>query len=472
MIVIDGTLKQRLAGWLLAAVGLLGTFLLIEAYTSAQRAAGRAYDSQLQAASLTIAEAVQWQDGEPIVEIPAAALQILATDHQERVFYTLLNAAGQQITGNLNRAMAKSLGDAFSTNPMWKFAQNRGVRIRLYGRELRSAGWESSEPVQIWVGHTMSGREALAKELFLGTLTRFLAMVALTALLSILAIRMALQPVRRLRRTLLQRKANDVSPVGAQVPGELYELVETLNVLFERQRQGRNTLLRFTADASHQLKTPLAGLQSVSELALLSNKPEDWRQALQTVHDSSERTSRLAGQLLSLARLRHGTGEIHARLNLTDLLRETVMEWAERDTAQNHDLGLAVMPDSPLVISGEPWSLREMIGNLIDNALLYTPAGSEITLGLKQSAGLITLSIQDSGSGVSNALLERLHQPFERGGRQDTAGSGLGLAIVDSIAQAHNATLQMRSEPGQGLWIGVQFPVLSSTQQHSQSEQT
>ncbi|MCL1487193.1 MAG: sensor histidine kinase N-terminal domain-containing protein [Marinobacter sp.] len=166
MIVIDGTLKQRLAGWLLAAVGLLGTFLLIEAYTSAQRAAGRAYDSQLQAASLTIAEAVQWQDGEPIVEIPAAALQILATDHQERVFYTLLNAAGQQITGNLNRAMAKSLGDAFSTNPMWKFAQNRGVRIRLYGRELRSAGWESSEPVQIWVGHTMSGREALAKELF------------------------------------------------------------------------------------------------------------------------------------------------------------------------------------------------------------------------------------------------------------------------------------------------------------------
>lgn len=128
--------------------------------------------------------------------------------------------------------------------------------------------------------------------------------------------------------------------------------------------------------------------------------------------------------------------------------------------------------DSPLVISGEPWSLREMIGNLIDNALLYTPAGSEITLGLEQSAGLITLSIQDSGSGVSNALLERLHQPFERGGRQDTTGSGLGLAIVDSIAQAHNATLQMRSEPGQGLWIGVQFPVLSSTQQHSQSEQT
>jgi len=458
VIVVDGTLKQRLAGWLLATVGILGTFLLIEAYTSAERAAGRAYDSQLQAASLTIAEAVQWQDGQPMVEIPAAAFQILATDYQERVFYTLLNAAGQQVTGNLDSGMTATLHDTLNNEPTWKFAQYRGAHIRLYGRELISAGWESTEPVQIWVGHTMSGRNALAKVLFLGTLTRFLAMVVLTALLSVLAIRMALHPLRRLRKILRERNADDVSPLDTQVPGELYELMETLNGLFERQRQGRYALLRFTADASHQLKTPLAGLQSASELALLSNNPDDWRKALKTVYESSERTSRLANQLLSLARLRHGTGEAHTRLNLTDLLRETVMEWAERNATQSHDLGLATLAHNPLFIIGDPWSLREMIGNLIDNALRYTPAGSEITLGLEHTADRITLTIQDTGPGVSKALLDRLHQPFERGGRQDTAGSGLGLAIVYSIAQAHGATLVMRSEPGQGLWIGIQFP--------------
>jgi len=460
VIVVEGSLKKSLAGWLLATVGILGTFLLIEAYTSAERAANHAYDSQLEAASLTIAEAVQWQDGQPVVEIPAAAFQILATDQQERVFYTLLNASGQQVTGNLDAEMTASLRTTFSNGPVWTFAQNQDSRIRMYGRELKSVGWESTEPVQIWVGHTVSGRDALATELFLATLTRFLTMVVLTAVLSILAIRMALHPVHRLRRTLRRRHADDVSPLDARVPGELYELLETLNALFERQRQGRNTLLRFTADASHQLKTPLAGLQSASELALMSDNPEDWRQALQTVHDSSERTSRLAGQLLSLARLRHGSGESQTRLDLADLLRETVMEWAERDAAQNHDLGLTALPNRPVYILGEPWSLREMISNLIDNALRYTPAGCDVTLSLEPTAKLITLTIEDTGPGVSEDMLDRLHQPFERNGRQDTAGSGLGLAIVDSIARMHNATLLIRSEPSQGLCIDIQFPAL------------
>ena len=105
MIQVDGTLKMRLALWLLATIGGLGGFLMVEAYTSAQRDADRAFDNQLQAAALTIAEAVQWQGGKPLVEIPAAALQILATHHQERVFYTILNADGTPITGNIPSAI-------------------------------------------------------------------------------------------------------------------------------------------------------------------------------------------------------------------------------------------------------------------------------------------------------------------------------------------------------------------------------
>ncbi|OEY65414.1 sensor histidine kinase [Marinobacter sp. X15-166B] len=453
-----GTLKGRLAGWLLATVGLLGTLLLVEAYTGAQRAADRAYDSQLEAASLSIAEAVQWQDGQPIVEMPAAALQILATDAQERVFYGLLTATDQPVTGNLSGALIASVRNLLADGPAYARVQSRGTPVRLYGRELMAAGWEATEPVEIWVGHTVAGRKALALELFLGTLARFVVMVLLTVLLLMLAVRMALQPLRRLRSALRSREADDVSPLNARVPGELSELVDTLNALFERQREGRNTLLRFTADASHQLKTPLAGLQSASELALQSDNPEDWRRALQTVHDSSERTSRLAGQLLSLARLGHGTGASHTRLELRELLRETVLEWAEREVARNHDVGLAALPATPCVIRGEPWALRELLANLIDNALRYTPAGSEITLALERSAQWITLSIADTGPGVSQEVLHRLHQPFERGGRQDTGGSGLGLAIVDSIARLHKATLLLRSEPGQGLWVGVRFP--------------
>ena len=460
MIVVDGTLKKRLGVWLLAAVGVLGTFLLVEAYTSAERAANRAFDSQLEAASLTITEAIQWQDGHPIVEIPPAAFQILATDQQERVFYSILDAGGREVTGNLDGFVTDAFRRQAMADPVWTFARYLGTPIRLYGRELKSAGWESVEPVQIWVGHTLSGRDALARDLFIRAVARFLTMVALTGLLMFFAIRTALGPVRRLRQLLRQREADDVSPLDARVPGELYDMAETLNSLFERQREGRDALLRFTADASHQLKTPLAGLQSTSELALRSNRPEDWRRALQTVHDSTSRTSRLATQLLSLARLRHDDSGIPARIDLSKLLRETVMEWAERSDAGHHDLGLGPMPEQPVWIRGEAWSLREMIGNLIDNALRYTPRGSEITLGLEVNGGTAALTVKDNGPGVSADLLDRLHQPFERGGRQDTEGSGLGLSIVDSIARRHHAILDVRSPAGSGLQVTVRFPVL------------
>jgi two-component system sensor histidine kinase TctE len=118
------------------------------------------------------------------------------------------------------------------------------------------------------------------------------------------------------------------------------------------------------------------------------------------------------------------------------------------------------MPDKPVSIRGEAWSLREMIGNLIDNALRYTPPGSEITLALEVTQDTATMTIKDNGPGVSGDLLDRLHQPFERGGRQDTEGSGLGLSIVDSIARRHHAILDVRSPPGTGLEVTVRFPVL------------
>lgn len=188
MIEVDGTLKRRLGAWLLATVGVLGSLLLVEAYTSAQRAADRAFDSQLEAASLTITEAIQWQDGQPLLEIPAAAFQILATDQQERVFYALIDHQGRELTGNLDGLIRAPLQRAAQRRPVWRFTRVRDTRIRLYGRELKPAGWETVEPVQVWVGHTVNGRQALARELFTRALTRFIVMVILTGLLMAVAI--------------------------------------------------------------------------------------------------------------------------------------------------------------------------------------------------------------------------------------------------------------------------------------------
>ncbi|MGC3872574.1 sensor histidine kinase [Halomonas sp. GXIMD04776] len=469
MITVDGSLKRRLIIWLLITVSGLGGLLLIEAYTSAKRAANRAYDSQLEAASLTITEAIQWQDGQPIVEMPAAAFQILATDHEERIFYAIIDAAGREVTGNLGDTIEASWQRAVHDGPVWRTVPHAETRIRLHGQELDTPGWETQEPVQIWVGHTLSGRRVLANELFVHSLTRFLVMVLLAGLLMSLAIHTALGPIRRLRRRLRQRDADDMRPLHARVPRELYDLAETLNALFARQREGREALLRFTADASHQLKTPLAGLQNTSELALQSSRPQEWRHALETIQRSAARTSRLAGQLLSLARLRHATQERLAPLDLATTVRETVLEWVEREAARHHDLGLAPSP-APVFIEGELWTLKELINNLIDNALRYTPPGSTITLGLERHINEAVLFIEDDGPGVNEELLGRLHQPFERGGRQDTQGSGLGLAIVESIVKRHDGVLEIHNAPSHGLRIDVRLPLVPSSEEPFKEE--
>jgi len=458
------SLKRRLTLWLVVIVAGLGTLLLIEAYTSARKAADRAMDGQLQAASLTIAESLQWPEGKPTLEMPASALQILATRWQERVFYWLQADNGHSITRNADLPITAAMQEQARRQPVYLDAVFDGQPIRLSGREVDSAGWDTQEPVQLWVGHTRRGRDLLAQELFRKSATRFAAMVLITAALVAIAMRTMLAPLRRLRKALRDRRAEDISPLTLDVPQEMHELVETLNRLFTDQRHHRDALLRFIADASHQLKTPLAGLQSTSELALTRRDPDAWYQALATVHDGAERTSRLASQMLSLTRLQHlGPGHGRQPLALDQLMREVAIDWADRQDSRGHDLGLAIEVSTPAWVEGERWALHELLNNLIDNACRYTPPGSEITLRLNidnhdGDAERLTLAIEDNGPGVDTESLARLTQPFERGRRQDTRGSGLGLAIADSIAERHGSQLTVETCEPHGLRIALTLP--------------
>ncbi|MBB3190727.1 sensor histidine kinase [Halomonas cerina] len=356
------------------------------------------------------------------------------------------------VSTNLPFVIAPAWREQVTSAPMALTTRLDGAAWRLYGREVDSAGWVSQEPVQIWVGHTRQGRRALADTLFERTLTRFVAMVLLAGVLMAMALRVALGPMRRLRRQLRHRDADDMRPLDGRVPEEMRELAQTLDHLFARQRQSRETLLRFTADASHQLKTPLAGLQS--------EDPADWQAALTAVHEGAGRTSRLAGQLLSLARLCHlGEAAKVPLLDLVAVLREVVLDWAGREVARHHDLGLAELPAGPLWVRAEGWAIRELLGNLIDNALRYTPPGSVITLGVAGHGDEVVLFVEDDGPGVPMEARERLMQPFERGGRQDTDGSGLGLAIVDSIARRLGARLVLEGREPHGLVVTLHLPL-------------
>lgn len=458
--IIHGKLRNRLLGWLLSMMLIVGGLLMIDAWATSQRSAQRAFDNQLEDALLAMSEAIQWQDDKPRIMMPPAALKILSTRHQERVFYRLIDDQGRVLANNLDMPLSPGLQREAAEGDVWHDMRYQGVDWRLHARSVRSAGWERQFRVQVWVGHTTEGREQLARELMIRATGRMLVMGLFAAMMIFITLRLALTPLKRLRHQLRRRQPQDASPLSGTMPEEMRELVETLEQLFARQGESRDALLRFTADASHQLRTPLAGVQNAAEFALSSDSPAQWHQALSDIHASAERTSRLAGQLLNLTRLRHlALPTEQDALDLADLLRDVVMEWVDHDLARQHDLGMAELPSQPVCVIGEAWALREMIGNLIENALRYTPAGSEITLGLGLEAegGGVVLSIEDNGPGVDPQMLERLCQPFERAGRQDTDGSGLGLAIVETIALRHQAELQISNRDAGGLCVRIRF---------------
>ncbi|OHV12820.1 sensor histidine kinase [Kushneria phosphatilytica] len=450
------SLKRRLMLWMAGLTLIFGSALLLEATLSANREADRVYDGVLDDAILTIAEALQWQDGRPLIAMPAAALQILATPHEERVFYALRGAGGEIITANASLPITARLQKKVAQQPVYRDIDWQGTSLRLAGREFTSAGWETREPVQIWVAHTRGARNALAHDLVARAAMRFILMVGLAIVLVWLAVRASLRPLTRLRHRLRQRHSEDFSPISARVPVELSELVDTLDQLLARQRKSHDRLMRFIADASHQLKTPLAGLQNISELALRSRDHEQWHEALKDIHAGASRSTRLAHQLLQLARLDHDETSLATRLDLTALARERLTDWAQRPASAMHDLGLEV-PDHPVWVQATDWQLGELINNLLDNALRYTPPDSVITLGVEETDSGHELFVEDNGPGVPPALRDSLVHPFVRGDRHDTSGSGLGLAVAASIARSHQAQLSITTPASGGLRVALLF---------------
>ena len=266
---VRNSLYWRLLAWLLLPLLGLAALMLWQAYLGARDAADRAFDRLLEAASLAIAEQVKWQENRLWLDLPPAALEMLATDAEERVFYALYATGNEFVTGNAHLPALE--GD----DTLLRFA-NVGWQdqtLRLGVREARLEDWNQRERFEVRVAHTREGREALAFSLFQGSLARIALLALLATGVLVLAIRFALAPLTRLRRAIRARDPRTLAPLELSLPRELAELRETLNELLARMRRVRANQERFIGDASHQLRTPLAGLSARAELALRRTDP-------------------------------------------------------------------------------------------------------------------------------------------------------------------------------------------------------
>lgn len=432
---------------------LLGLALISHAY--AKRAADAAYDRLLKASALTIANAVQVNDGQLTVELPYSAMAMLSD--QERIFYSVHD--GQQHIAGYEDLGANL---ATATQPQAEFItqeyKDTPVRIATVGRLLSSSLHSTPRWVTVRVAETLGTRETLTQELFSHSTLPLTGIILVALLITAFGIRRAFAPLGAIAAELQERSHDNLKPIEQAVPTEIKSLVQVLNDFMLRLKTSLYTLNHLLADAAHQIRTPLAALKMQSELALEERDSEQLRKRVLRIHANAAHMTQLLNQMLMDATISHRRDAATSRKLAVPTLIRQVLGRLDPEMA-----GLVVLNITPLAerahIMGDHIALREMLRNLIENALLY---GEQKTVEIhvySRENGMIVFDIADRGPGINEDEKAQVLQRFVRGSAaQGKVGSGLGLSIVQSVVNSHGGTLELRDRMGGGLTVRVELP--------------
>jgi len=316
----------------------------------------------------------------------------------------------------------------------------------------------------VQVARSSANREELARSILLDTVLPLSGLMALMTMIVWAGIRAGLAPLALLQGQVEGRAANDLAPIKIEAaPPEVHALARAMNTLLAEVHHNVLAQKRFISDAAHQLRTPLAGLKSQTELALREASDPALVARLQRVHESSTRSAHLVNQLLTLARAEPESANQQDRvpLDLRRLAHEVTAEMVKRALNAGVDLGFdepeGDAASAPVMVRGIALLLREALVNLIDNAIRYAGRGATVTVRVRARGALVHVEVEDNGPGVPEAERERVFERFVRA-THDGTGCGLGLAIVREFATGMGATVALHTPAsGQGLAVVVQF---------------
>lgn len=456
------SLRKRVAWGLILPMCVL---LLLNAfwfYKGAIDAANRAYDRSLTASLKNIAESIHATEGEVTVDIPYSALEIFEEGVQERVYYSIIGPDGKVITGYDDLPLPEYLGAGDTPIVVDTEYRDQPIRLAVLSKRLYDPEMAVGDSVTVLCAETIEARTRLAFSLFVDSLRPQLLLIAAGLFLIVIVVRNAFRPLLELRARIRQRNDEDLTPVSASnVPNELLPLVDAINFHMARLARLLQARRRFLADAAHQIRTPLTVLGTQAEYGQRQNDPEEMRRTFGSLIDTIRSTRRMANQMLTLARAEPANGLIQefAQLDFAELVCEVAGELASIALKKNIDLSFE-RTSSPVIVDGNATMLREMVSNLIDNALRYTPESGHVSVEVKVAGGDVLLRIVDDGPGIPEAEREKVFQRFYRIlGRDDSGGSGLGLAIVREICSAHRGRVTLGEGKGRrGLAVEVTLP--------------
>ena len=450
--------------WMLIPLLLLWPISLALTWLVAMGLANKPYDRGLEQTMHVLEAILEDPDKETSQRLSAASELMNKADGANKIYFEVRSFTGPLMAGEA-LPEPEDEEDFLNLEIRFRDEHHKGQQIRVAHQWFKlplDKGTLSHDKqsfdrlVLLQVAESFEKRSLLAQEIVKGVMLPQFAILPLAILVLWIALARGLQPLRRLEEHIRKRKPDDLSPLDDRImPFEVMPLVTSINELLARLKSSIETKKRFLADAAHQLKTPLAGLRMQAELAQTENLSNtELRHTLKLIGLSSVRATRMVNQLLSLARAEVGAQSIAKVLcDLGPLVEEVLQETWPLAAQKYIDLGYHNEDDSTksAKVEGNPILLKEMIRNLLENAINYTPSDAHqpgvINLGIHRDFknGLLSFVIEDSGPGISESEKELVFQPFYRslglGGEVD--GSGLGLSIVKEIADQHQAHIYL-----------------------------
>jgi two-component system, OmpR family, sensor histidine kinase TctE len=424
------SLRAHLLRMLLPPIAaLLGVGVLVAYYPTIEPAT-EAYDQALVDIGIALGSHVRLTPTDYEFDMPSTVDEVLRADRYDSIYYRVISPDGMDIAGDPE--LPSPLTDARAYDALYK-----GQRLRVVS-VLTPCG---KSTCTVLVGETTVKRNRLVREVFVSSLFPEMLIAFATLAIVWFGVKRGLWPLARLSEEIKARSPRDLRPIdAAAAPEETRPLVSALNGLLDEVAQAAQNQQRFLANAAHQLRTPLAGLQTHTELALAEPLPESCRAHLEHVRQATIRTARLANQLLALARAEPGGRSSPSEADLKSVVEAEANAWVHQALARDVDLGFEL---DPAPVRGDALLLREALANLVHNAIEYSQQGGRVTLRTGRRGGESFVEVEDDGPGIPPQERERVLERFYRVPGTPGTGSGLGLAIVREIAAGHGASIEI-----------------------------
>ena len=450
------SLRLQLLAWVLTPLALLAGVNAAMGYRTARDTADLVIDRMLVASARTIAEETHSEDGLLQAMVPPAALEMFDTGTGDFIYYRVMDGVGHLLAGVADLPLRPRRHGEPSGRSYEEVYRGRPMRFFALVHDLAGPGLDVD--VTVVVGSSLDGRNALVRHLWLAGFGQQLALLVTAGIFMVFGLKRGLAPLLRLRDEVRTRAPTNLDLLEpSTVQTEIRPLVAAINQQTARVRAQLAAQHRFVTNAAHQLRTPLTVLNVQATYALRRIGTDDQAAALVAIQVGVAQMSRLAEQLLTLSRAEPGSRRLRDdRITLGQLASRVLEDYAAQALANGIDLGLDER--APAIVVGDETMLGEMLANLVDNAVRYSPTGSSVTLVVDREGETAILRVQDNGPGIPGGEEDKIFERFYRIVGAEGPGSGLGLAIVREVAEtAGGKVLAQRCEDG-GLAVEVRLP--------------